>query len=311
MSIPLIINPAAGRGAGSRLENRLRDELASHGIKTDIIRSKGPNDVTACVAAALASKPERILIAGGDGTVHEAVNGWMRAGGGAPLGVIPVGTGNDFMKMLDRHSDDWRAACALIAHGHARQIDIARCTGTYECRGRHDAGSDRCNDFYFANSIGIGFDAQVAMEANRMQWLHSKLVYGVALMKTLLLKHRTPLVHLRAGETDIETLITLIAVNNGRVEGGSFVLAPHAEIDDGLLDVVIAAGMSRLGILQLVPSVLAGTHLDRHGVTAFRATRILIESDIGLPVHADGEIRYTDATRLEIEILPGRLAVIT
>ncbi|HEX6550301.1 MAG TPA: diacylglycerol kinase family protein [Gammaproteobacteria bacterium] len=292
MTVPLIINPAAGRGAGTRLERDIRAELASHHVEVEVMYSKGPGDVTRCVMQALASRPEQVLVAGGDGTVHEAVNGWMRAGGGAPLGVIPVGTGNDFAKMLAPHTD-WREACACIARGATRTIDVAR-----------------CNDFYFANSIGIGFDAQVAMEANRMQWLHSKIVYGVALMKVLLLKHNTPPVRVSAGEFEIETAVTLVAINNGRVEGGSFVLAPHAEIDDGRLDVVIAAGMSRLGILALVPRVLTGTHLSHRAVTAFSATRVVIESETGLPVHADGEIRYTDATRLEIEIQPKQLTVI-
>ncbi|MGH8399660.1 MAG: diacylglycerol/lipid kinase family protein, partial [Gammaproteobacteria bacterium] len=262
------------------------------GVEVDVIRSQGPGDVAARVMTALVTKPERVLVAGGDGSVHEAVNGWMQAGGGAPLGVIPVGTGNDFAKMLAPHTD-WREACACIARGRTRQIDVAR-----------------CNDFYFANSIGIGFDAQVAMAANRMQWLHGKLVYGVALMKVLLLEHHTPTVRVRAEGFDVENPVTLVAINNGRVEGGSFVLAPHAEIDDGQLDVVMAIGMSRLGILRLVPRVLAGSHLNHPGVTAFRATRVQIESVTGLPVHADGEIRYTDATRLEIDILPERLAVI-
>ncbi|HET7649998.1 MAG TPA: diacylglycerol kinase family protein [Gammaproteobacteria bacterium] len=292
MPTPLIVNPAAGRGAGARLQHRICEELAMHGVETDVIRSKGPGDVANCVSAALVSKPERILVAGGDGTVHEAVNGWLRAGGGAPLGVIPVGTGNDFAKMIAPHAD-WRQACARIAHGHTRNIDVGR-----------------CNDFYFANSVGIGFDAQVALEANRMQWLHSKIVYGVALVKVLLLKHQLPKVRVCSDGFEIETQVTLVAINNGRVEGGSFVLAPHAEIDDQLLDVVMAEGMSRLGILGLVPRVLAGTHLTHRGVSAFRTTRLLIESETGLPVHADGEIRYTDATRLEFEILPGRLTVV-
>ncbi|HEX5339952.1 MAG TPA: diacylglycerol kinase family protein [Gammaproteobacteria bacterium] len=307
MSTPLIVNPAAGRGGARRLEAAIREQLVSLGIEVEVIRSDAPGDVARCVGAALGTRPERILIAGGDGTVHEAVNGWMRAGGGAPLGVIPVGTGNDFMKMLNRHADDWRAACELIARGHVRRIDVARCTGT---RGESGAGSGQTTEFFFANSIGIGFDAQVAMAANQMQWLHSKIVYGVALLKTLLLNHRTPHVRVTHDDARFETGITLMAIHNGRVEGGSFVLAPHAEIDDGLLDVVLAAGMSRLAVLRLVPRVLAGTHLGHRAVTAFRTTRVLIESKTCLPVHADGEIRYTDATCLEIEILPGRLLVI-
>lgn len=293
MAIPLIVNPAAGRGSGERLGGDIRAQLAVHGVTADIVYSRAPGDVAVRVQAALRDNPECILIAGGDGSVHEAVNGWIRAGGGAPLGVIPVGTGNDFAKMVAPH-DDWREACARIAHGRHRQIDVGR-----------------CNEFYFANSIGLGFDAQVALEANRMQWLHSQVVYGVALLKTLLLDHRTPTVHIRSQELDLELPITLVAINNGQVEGGSFVLAPDAQIDDGLLDVVVAGGLSRLGILRLVPRVLAGTHLTHRCVKAFRTTRLTIDSNTGLTVHADGEIRYLDATRLEIEVLPKRLSVMT
>jgi len=293
MAIPLIVNPAAGRGSGERLGNDIRAQLAAHGVTAELICSRAPGDVAVRVQAALRDQPECILIAGGDGSVHEAVNGWLHAGGGAPLGIIPVGTGNDFAKMVAPHAD-WREACARIAHGKCRDIDVGR-----------------CNDFYFANSIGLGFDAQVALEANHMQWLHSKIVYGVALFKTLLLDHRTPTVHIRGGDIDLKQPITLVAINNGRVEGGSFVLAPNAEIDDGLLDVVIAGGLSRLGILRLVPRVLAGTHLTHRCVTAFRTTKLTIDSDTGLTVHADGEIRYLDATRLEIEVMPKRLSVMT
>lgn len=292
MHAPLIINPASGRGAGRKLQPAVSRYLAELGLATEVRWSRTPGDVAVQVRQALATHPDVVIIVGGDGTVHEAVNGWMQAGGGAPLAVVPTGTGNDFMKMLDTGSD-WREACRLIAGGHNRQVDVGR-----------------CNDFYFANGVGIGFDAQVAMQANRMQWLRSNAVYGVALLQTLLLHHQTPVVRVRHDGVVSEGPITLIAVNNGRVEGGAFVLAPTAEINDGLLDVVVARGMSRLGILTLVPRVLRGTHLSKPGVSFFRSSRLVIESDSALPVHADGEIRYTNATRLDIEILPARLTVI-
>ncbi|HET7922051.1 MAG TPA: diacylglycerol kinase family protein, partial [Gammaproteobacteria bacterium] len=293
MPTPLILNPAAGRGAAVRFEPALCAELATLGIAVDVVHSTAPGDVASRVAAALVARPERVLIAGGDGTVHEAVNGWMQAGGGAPLGIIPAGTGNDFMKMLDQKPDDWRAACRLIARGRVREMDIAR-----------------CNDFYFANSLGIGLDAQVALAANRMRWLHGTLVYGVALFKTLLRDHRTPRVRVTHDGETFETGITLLAAQNGRVEGGSFRLAPHAELDDGLLDVVLARAMSRLRVLALLPRVLTGTHLSHPAIRAFRTRQLIIESREGLPVHADGEIRYQAAQHLEIEVLPRRLRVI-
>lgn len=292
MHAALVINPAAGRGAARRLSARVAVYLAELGVQIlsqHVSRDKG--DVAVLVAEQLGTHPDTVIAIGGDGTVHEAVNGWMRVGGGAPLAVVPVGTGNDFTKMLG-YGSDWRAACRQIAQARPRQIDVGR-----------------CNDFYFANNLGIGFDARVAMAANRMQWLHSQVVYGVALIKVLALSHETPKVLVQHDGEILETAITLIAVNNGRVEGGAFVLAPQAQIDDGLLDVVVARGLGRLGILRLVPRVLRGSHIDHPAVTMFRADKLTIESDTGLPVHADGEIRYTDARRLDIEILPRRLTL--
>ncbi|MBU6470187.1 MAG: diacylglycerol kinase family lipid kinase [Gammaproteobacteria bacterium] len=292
MHAALVINPAAGRGAGRRLATAIADYLAELGVHIHAQDfSHSGDDLALQVHGRLAAAPDAVIVVGGDGSVHEAVNGWMQAGGGAPLAFVPVGTGNDFTKMLG-YASDWRAACRHIAQARTRTVDVAR-----------------CNDFYFVNNLGIGFDARVAMTANRMQWLHSQIVYGVAMIKTLALSHDTPTVRLWHDDETMETAITLIAVNNGRVEGGAFMLAPQAQIDDGLLDVVVAGGLSRLGILRLVPQVLRGSHIDHPAVTMFRTGQLVIESDTGLPVHADGEIRYTDARRLEIEILPHRLTL--
>lgn len=292
MRVPLIINPQAGRGLGRELGPAIGRYLAELGIPTRILNSTGPGDVQQKMQAALADKPPLVIAAGGDGTVHEAVNGWLKAGGGVPLGFVPVGTGNDFMKMLDM-SDDWREACWRIARRETRMVDVGR-----------------CNDYYFANGLGIGFDAQVALEANQIQWIKGNAVYGVALAKTLLLRYATPLVRVTVAGDSFETDITLLTVNNGRVEGGSFIMAPDAEIDDGLFDVVVAAGMGRLGILGLVPLVLKGEHLDHPKVMSFRTDKLTVESEEPLAVHADGELHPMGSTRLEIEVLPRRLEVI-
>jgi diacylglycerol kinase (ATP) len=288
----LVINPEAGRGLGRELGPAIGRYLAELGMPTRILNSSGPGDVQAKVQAALAERPRVVIAAGGDGTVHEAVNGWMKAGGGAPLGVVPVGTGNDFAKMLDA-SHDWRESCWRIVRGDTRRVDIGK-----------------CNDYYFANGLGIGFDAQVALEANKIRWLRGNAVYGLALAKILLLMHSTPEVRIRHDGEKLITPITLLTINNGKVEGGAFVMAPDAEIDDGLFDVVVAKGMGRIGILQLLPQVLKGQHMSHPKVVKFKTRRLSVEADGPLPIHADGELTYTGATKLEIEVLPKALEVI-
>ena len=118
---PLIVNPEAGRGLGREMGPAISHYLAELGLANRILNSVGPGDVQAKMAAALADKPPVVVVAGGDGTVHEAVNGWMKAGGGAPLAVVPVGTGNDFVKMLDA-SHDWREACWRAVRRDTRRV---------------------------------------------------------------------------------------------------------------------------------------------------------------------------------------------
>jgi diacylglycerol kinase (ATP) len=181
----------------------------------------------------------------------------------------------------------------------------------YKCRGRQDAESGQPSEYFFANGLGVGFDAQVALEANGIRWIRGNAVYGLALAKILLLKHTRPRVRVRHDGESFETDITLLTVNNGRVEGGAFVMAPDAEIDDGLFDVVVAKGMGRLGILQLLPQVLKGQHMHHPKVMKFRTGKLTIESDEPLAVHADGELHYTGPTKLDIEVLPKKLEVIS
>lgn len=265
--------------------------LSSLGIDAAPHFSEAPRHAVQLVAAA-AERHDRILVAGGDGTVNEAVNGVMRSHRRPALGIIPVGTGNDFAKMLGL-DHDWRAAVTSIASGRRRTVDVGR-----------------CNDEYFANGIGVGFDAQVAMEANRIRYLRGTAVYFVALMRTLALRYATPHVTIGYDAGTLRQTITLVAAANGRWYGGAFRIAPAADISDGLLELVVARGLGRFGILRLVPKVMRGTHVGDAAVHVYRTTRVSITSEVPLPVHADGELLSGGATRLDIAIIPRALSVL-
>lgn len=291
MDMPLIVNPAAGKGFGRAIAEELVAYLRGLGVNVEPEFTTVPRDAVRLVAQAAATS-ERVLVAGGDGTVNEAVNGAMHAARRPALGIIPVGTGNDFAKMLGL-DHDWRAAARRIASGRTRPVDVGR-----------------CNEDYFANGIGIGFDAQVAMEANRVRYWRGTSVYFLALLRTLALRYATPHVKIVHDTGTLEQTITLVAAANGGWYGGAFHIAPGADICDGYLELVIARGLGRAGILRLVPKVLRGTHVRDAAVRVYRTRRVAITSSVPLPMHADGEILSGGATRLEIEILPRALNVL-
>ena len=292
MNSALIVNPAAGRGAARRLLPAILARLRAFEPACEALTTAAPSDATRLVAQALRAGARWVAVAGGDGTVNEAVNGYVGvARDDQALALIPAGTGNDFAKMLGL-GNDWQLACRRIAEGSRRRVDAGRCNGRI-----------------FANGIGAGFDAQVALEANAIRWLSGNAVYGLALARILTLRYATPLVRVTHDAGRYEGRITMLAAANGTTYGGAFRVAPQADVADGLLELMIAGPLTRLGIAGFIPHVLRGSHVGRPGIAMLRTRRALIETDESLVVHADGEILDHSARRLEIEVLPNALLV--
>lgn len=290
LRVGLIINPLAGHRAGNRFGSGIARELRRDGFRVCARFTRAHGDATRIAREFVAEGQEAIVVAGGDGTLSETVQGLLEQGSDIPLGLIPIGTGNDFAKALGLTPLDWRSACRRFAEGSERRVD-AGC----------------CNDRYFVNGVGIGLDARVAIEANRLRWLRGNAVYGVALANTLLHHYHTPRVHIRDTDWRIDQGMTMLAFANGQVYGGTFRIAPQAKIDDGTLNLVIADALSRRRILGLLPAVLRGRHLGHPAVRTLSVTDAEVELESPLPVHADGEIIAANALSVRIRVLPGRL----
>jgi YegS/Rv2252/BmrU family lipid kinase len=288
----VILNPAAGRGRVRREWPRMAGRLRAAGVQFDFVETTAPGAGIG-LAERAAREYDAVIAAGGDGTVHEVVNGLLRAGGGAALGVLPLGSGDDFVKMLPA-----RDAVARIVVPEVRALDA----------GRIRAGDA---ERFFANGMDIGFGAHASRNVRNVPALFTGLgAYLGALALTLV---RYPKLEVRLqldGGAPVAQTTAMTAVMNGRAFGGSFHVCPEARVDDGELDLLIADGVGRWEILGLVPRIMRGTHVGHPRLRLARARRVLIESEAPLLVEADGEIVFEDARRLEIEVLPGALRVL-
>lgn len=295
-SARLIFNPAAGRGSAKQYLPDIQNALRAAGIEPELKPTTAPGDATAFARQAALDEVQLVLSVGGDGTLQEVANGLVQANRGdavPTLGIIPVGTGNDFLKTLGVPGH-WQVACERIAQGKARRIDVGRINGRV-----------------FVNNVGIGFDAQVGIEAKKIQNLRGTAVYVMALARTMMISYRTPRVTVQCDDQTFNQTITMISVGNGRCSGGTFWLTPNAVLDDGCLDVCLIEGLSKPGILSLVPQVMKGTHIQKDSSRTLRARKITVTSEEPLPVHADGEVLYTEIKQMEIEILPRALNVLS
>lgn len=234
-----------------------------------------------------------MVACGGDGTVHEVVNGLMRGGRGPTLGVIPLGSGDDFAKMLGAGDFVER-----ILGGKKRNLDVGKITSQDQTR-------------YFANGMDIGFGAHGARNVASVPRVLTGLgAYLAALVLTLVRYPRLE-VRIRIDDGPERALTTvMMAVMNGTTFGGSFRVCPNARADDGELDLLLVDALGRLEILGLVPRIMRGAHAGDPRLELRRARTVTIESELPLLVEADGEIAFNGARRLEIGLLPGALAVL-
>ncbi len=301
----IILNPIAGHGASARLWPYIQSALRAGGIDYDLAETARPREAIAIAERGKESGYETLIAIGGDGTVDEVVNGLMRASKERPcgtLGVIPIGSGNDFSRTLGLRAD-WRAAVERLIAGRTTWIDVGKMVCDAPAPG-YDAGAH-----YFVNAIDTGFGARTAQHAHDFRFLTGMPMYLAAIFKTLVY-YSTPYVKIALNGQVIEQHSTMIAMNNGRQMGGGFKMAPTASLEDGLLDVIVADGLGRLGILALLPKVMKGTHIGDPRVKFAQAPRVVIDSRDPLIVEADGEIPFIGAHHLEAEILPKHVQVI-
>lgn len=307
----LVLNPMAGHGAALKTFPQVESALRSAGMAFDVVHTRASLHAVQIAWEAPSQGYERIIALGGDGIVHEVVNGLMRAsneGETIALGIIPLGTGNDFIKSLPpaltpgKTRDDWQEAIPGIVGGKTILADVGKITGDVPAPGHP-------HPQYFTNGTDVGFGARVA-KAVRGISLTGTAAYLMAVMQVLV-DYNLPHIRLTLDSGEVfELNTTLTAVTNGRCFGSSFWLTPNADIQDGMLDVVTARALGRVGILQIIPQLMKGTHLNHPVVTFRRARKVLLESPAPMIIEADGELPFLEAHRLEIEILPGRLRMI-
>ena len=253
-------------------------------------------DLERQIRAAVEGGVERLIVAGGDGSVHEAVNGIMRANKDAALGIIPIGTGNDFAKAANIPLD-WQAATRLLAD---------RITSNSTIR-RIDVG--RMNDRYFGNGVGIGFDAKVSRIAADLSWPIGDLIYLVAVFRAMADGIITPYMKIVADDYTWDGPLTLANISNGSWVGGMFHIAPMADQADGELDLLVVAPVSIPRILRLLPKLMQGSHMNEPEISHIAVRKLQITVSAPVPSHMDGEIMPL-GTSFDIEILPGVLGLI-
>jgi diacylglycerol kinase (ATP) len=249
---------------------------------------------------AVRSKPDALLVVGGDGMVNLGVN--LLAGTRVPLAIVPSGTGNDMARGLGIPHDDTEAAIRMLGDALQRPprvIDVVRMTWT-------DADGTPA-ERRFVGALSAGFDAIVNERANHMRHPKGPSRYILALLAELV--RLTPLSYrLVLDGEPLEQRALLVSVANNVSLGGGMKITPDALLDDGLLDVMIVKPLSRVAFLRIFPRVFRGEHTSDPRVVMRRAKRVRVEVDVPLVAYADGERMGPLPVDLEVE--PGALRVL-
>ncbi len=303
MKYLVIANPTSRRGKAADKIPLIERRLDEYALDFDLVRTQKAGHAIQLAAQAATNGYDVVIAVGGDGTINEVVNGLMLARETvAPqpaLGIISVGTGNDLIFGLEQ-SQGVDPACALIAKDHRRKIDIG-----------HIVGDDIPEGRYFANGLGIGFDAAGGVLAEKITFPRGFLSYLIAALQNIFLYYSAPTLKMDIDGEMIEMPSLLVSVMNGRRVAGGFQTAPNALVDDGLFDICIAEEVSRPRMLTLLPMFLKGTQINEPEIQMKRAKELQITATEGrMPIHTDGEIICMESKEVAIKILPRALEII-
>jgi YegS/Rv2252/BmrU family lipid kinase len=263
----LLVNPSSGSGRAAKLLPQAESELRTReaAFRTVLTHNLGHGIEEALAAAEAGEVP---VVMSGDGLIG-AIGGAL-AGSSAPLGVIPGGRGNDFARAVGIPTEIPDAVANLLA-GHEREIDVG------------EANGER-----FLCIASTGFDSECNRLANETKVVRGNLVYAYSALRTLASWRPADFVVTVDGERH-EHRGYSVAIANSKAFGGGMLVAPDAEIDDGLYDVVLTGEESKLGFVRNLPKVFKGTHVELDAITVLRGAEVEISASRPFEVYADGE----------------------
>jgi diacylglycerol kinase (ATP) len=300
-ALSIVLNPTSGAGEGKRVRAEVERELHRRGLDFAIAETEGPGHAVELARAAVSAGASIVVAAGGDGTIHEVANGILSVGAATTtaLGMIPIGRGNDFVKVVQGTRPRAQAYDTLAAG----------------VRGRVDAGLVTWHGGaeWFVNAVGTGIDVEVVRQIARTRKLPAALVYIVGLVKALVRFRAIPL-RITVDGREFDREVMLVAVANGTTVGGRFKLCPAATPDDGRLDVCIIDAVSLWRAARVASRILRGVHVGLPVVHMLTAREVTIQAIDDAPIfmQMDGELREpAEVTSVRVSIAPGVLPVIT
>lgn len=280
-----IVNPTASSGKAKKAIAVIEEDMKSRGISYQVLHTDRPGHATELATeAARRDDCDAVIAVGGDGTAYEVACGLMDSG--KPMGIIPAGTGNDFIKTIGTPRDV-KAALAFILSHQARPIDVGR-----------------LNDRLFLNVSGTGFDVAVLECMEDVKKVVGGIwPYLVGILRAIF-QYKAVHVSWTVDSVTQEQDVLLCAVANGRYIGGGIPICPDAAPDDGLLDLIVVENKPRWKLPFYLPGLLMGKVLSFPFTMRQRCREVVMTSP-GMHLNVDGEVQAVDQVRFSV--LPGHL----
>jgi YegS/Rv2252/BmrU family lipid kinase len=299
--VKLILNPMSNMGTAWRMADDLRPIISEHG-GADWSGTVYPTHAIELAKQAALDGYDLVVAMGGDGTVHEVVNGLMLVSEEKrpALGVVPLGSGNDFAHAVGVPPEADRAL-ALALEGEPSPVDMIRMVDE---NGRVE---------YIDNTVGIGFDAVVTIRSHKLPIVRGFMMYLTAVIQTILLNHHPALMEIDSDSEKWQETALMFTLCNGAREGGGFIIAPNAKMTDGILDFALVRKCGRLTMFRLLPEFMRGTHMRFPQIKMGQCKTLSIHADRPMYIHADGEIFTSFGSNLRgltFDVIPNGLRVV-
>jgi len=287
MKALLVYNPWAGHGYAQKKLDEIEDYLKQINLPYELFLTKATGHGKEIVAAADFKQYSALIAGGGDGTLFEVINGYYANPSELklPIGVLPIGTGNAFVRDMDLHHHDWKPALDIIAAGKTKKCDV----GKFTTEGQ---------TWYYLNILGLGLVADIGETAIKMKAL-GNISYTLSSFYHIL-KNKPFQVKLEIDGEIIERENIFIEISNTRYTA-NFLMAPNAKTDDGKLDLTLLGPKGRIGLIRSFPKIITGEHIHMKEVETYQASNIKISSNIPKVLTPDGELM--GSTPLEIDCL--------